>query len=79
MLKMMSIALTNAEKHVTSYIACKHSQWDSNDSVFWLAQNDIVRYDVISRLLSDQTEHHFKCSDRPVVDNYVNCSVIERL
>jgi len=37
MLEMTSDALTNAGKHVTSDIACAHSQQNTNDSVFQLA------------------------------------------
>jgi len=38
MLEMMSDALTNVEKHVTSQVAFAHGQGYTKDSVFWLAQ-----------------------------------------
>ena len=46
MLKMTSNAQTTAGKHVTSSLACAHSQRYTKDSVLWLAQMIVVHYDV---------------------------------
>lgn len=39
-------SLTNAGKNLTPNAAGARNQQYSNDSVFWLAWNDVVHYDV---------------------------------
>jgi len=43
---MTSNALTNEEKHVTPYRACARSQQYTKVSVFGLAINDVMLYDI---------------------------------
>jgi len=64
-LEMMYYAMTNAGMHVTLNIACACCQHYAHNSVFPKWRCVLWRY-VYSRI--SRTTHHFKCSERQVVD-----------
>jgi len=69
-LGMTSYSLTNAGKHLKSNVAGTRSQQYSNDSVFNMAQTD-DEHQLHVNYAFYQIKHHYKCSDRPVVDTSI--------
>ena len=72
MLKLMYDALTIAGKHITSNIACVHSQQKTNDSVLLLAHMTLC----FTTLGNFQTKPHLRWCAEWVVNTYVNYSIV---
>jgi len=59
----MTLLPTNAENQVTSNIAFARSQRNTENAVFWLAQNDVLRY-ICRYVINVSTELEMTSDDR---------------
>jgi len=71
MLEMISNVLTNVRRHVTSRDACMPCHRYTDNLVFWLVQMTLCIMTLSYFMPFVTTEHHFRWSDKRVVDTSI--------